>query len=328
MQSTPPKIQKTMASIPQEKEVAEDLSPFFLVYTDGTISRFGEDWVSPPSFDPVTGVTSKDVIISSDTGVSARLYLPKLPSPQTKLPLFIYFHGGAFCIGKASSTFYHQYLNYLVSEANVVAVSVDYRRPPEDPLPTAYDDAWDVIKRAVGSLDEWLSSHADFERVYLGGDSAGANIAYNMAMRAGARGGEVEDLRIEGLVLLHPCFWGTQRTESESEVPKFTAVIDRVWPFAHPTSVGNDDPLINPLGRGAPRVSTLGCARALVCVAGKDMLRDRARGYYEALGESGWEGEAEFFASEGEGHCFFLLGGESDSAKALMARIVSFINRR
>ncbi|KAK1305417.1 putative carboxylesterase 2 [Acorus calamus] len=315
-----------MASIPHEKEVAEDLSPFFLIHTDGTISRFGEDWVSPPSFDPVTGVTSKDVIVSSDTGVSARLYLPKLSSPQTKLPLFIYFHGGAFCIGKASSTFYHQYLNHLVSEANVVAVSVDYRRPPEDPLPTAYDDAWDVIKRAVSRSKAGASTSGC--RAMQTSKGAGANIAYNMAMRAGARDGEVEDLRIEGLVLLHPYFWGTQRTESESEDPKFTAVIDRVWPFAHPTSVGNDDPLINPLGRGAPCVSTLGCARALVCVAGKDALRDRARGYYEALGESGWDGEAEFFASEGEGHCFFLLGEESDGAKALMARIVSFINRR
>ncbi|KAK1324807.1 putative carboxylesterase 2 [Acorus calamus] len=319
-----------MVSTHQEKQVVEDLSPFFLLYSDGTISRFGEDLVSPPSLDPLTGVTSKDVIVSSDTGVIARLYLPKLSSPQTKLPLFIFFHGGAFCMWRPSSTAYHQYINSLTSQANVVAVSIDYRRPPEHPLPTAYDDSWDAVKWALshaeggGGPDAWLSDHVDFDKVYLAGDSAGANIAHNMAMRARGVG---KDLKFEGVVVLHPYFWGTDVTEAEAEDPSLASVIGRIWKFVHPTSVGNDDPLINPVGPDAPSLSGIGCRRVLVCVAGKDLLRDRGRRYYEALIGSGWDGEVELWVSEGVGHCFFLMDGTSESSKDLMARVAGFLGR-
>jgi hypothetical protein len=86
-------------------EVAHDHSPFLKIYKDGRIERIVGTEIAPPSLDPQTGVESKDVVISPETGVSARLYIPK--TTPKKLPLLVYFHGGGFCIETAFSPQYH-----------------------------------------------------------------------------------------------------------------------------------------------------------------------------------------------------------------------------
>ena len=72
-------------------------------------------------------------------------------------------------------------------QANVIAVSVNYRKAPEHPLPTAYEDSWAGLQRIVshcghGGPEAWSNEHADFQRVFLAGDSAGSNIVHNLGM--------------------------------------------------------------------------------------------------------------------------------------------------
>ncbi|KAK1273098.1 putative carboxylesterase 2 [Acorus gramineus] len=282
-----------MGSTRPNKQVMEDLSPFFLIYDDGTIERLsGTDFV-PPSFDQTTGVTSRDVLISPDSGVSARLYLPNPNGPPRKLPLLVYFHGGGFCIGTTACSIYHHHLNKLASDAEVFIVSVDYRRPPEHPLPTAYDDSWAVLNWAVTQAhegsDPWFAAHVDVGRIFIGGDSAGGNIAHNVAMRAG-ESGLAHGAKLDGMALVHPYFWGEELMRVESTHP-MKAVVDRVWTFANPGSSGLDDPMINPVGPGAPSLTGLGCGRVLVCVAEMDVLSGPDWMYHEALVKSGWDGE-------------------------------------
>ena len=97
----------------------------------------------PPSHeDPETGMSAKDITISEIPTISARLYLPKLTQPNQKLPILVYFHGRAFIVESAFSSDHHRYLNDLVSQGQVVAVSVEYRLAPEHSLPIAYEDSW------------------------------------------------------------------------------------------------------------------------------------------------------------------------------------------
>ena len=61
---------------------------------------------------------------------------------------------------------------------------------PEHPISTAYEDSWAALRwvashRENGGLEAWLNDHADFKRVFLGGESASANIVHNLAMVAG-----------------------------------------------------------------------------------------------------------------------------------------------
>ena len=133
----------------------------------------------------------------------------QIPKTTQKLPLLIYIHGGAFCICSPFNPIYHNHLTTVVAEANVVALSVHYRLAPEHPLPIAYDDSWAVIQWAAShakgnGTEPWLNDHADLERVSFAGDSAGANLAHNMAMRVGA--GKLDGLNLNGMALIHPFF--------------------------------------------------------------------------------------------------------------------------
>ncbi|KAK1320838.1 putative carboxylesterase 12 [Acorus calamus] len=312
-------------------DIVEDFSPFFWVYKDGRVGILRPDESVPPSTDPRTGVCSKDVLVLPKSDVSARLYLPNLlTSAHQRLPLLITFHGRGFCLGSrislVPSAEFHQHrlphfspskvirraLNALVAEAGIVALSVGYLIQ------------WAVSHSRGGGPEAWLMDHVDFGRVFLSGDSAGANIAYNMAMRAGKLR-LAHDVRLRGLILNHPYLWGSDVTNSEAKNPELKSVIDRIWLFGNPNATGLDDPMINPVAAGGPSLSRIGCEKVLVCVAEMDILGDRGWIYYEALLKSGWGGKVEFFESEGEEHCFYVGNIESENSKILLKKLASFM---
>ncbi|KAL7246835.1 hypothetical protein ACSBR2_001863 [Camellia fascicularis] len=299
-------------------EILQDFPPLFRIYKNGHVERFKITQILPPSDDPQTGVRSKDSLISPENAVSARLFLPKTTHLHRKLPLLIYIHGGAFSIESAFSPLYHHYVTSLAAAAKVIAVSIEYRLAPEHPVPACYDDSWSVLqwvtRHANGSIpdpDPWLVDHADFTRVFLAGDSAGANIAHNMAVRAGVDG-LGSGLKIVGVVLVQPFFGNDE--------------IDKLWMLICPETSGINDPRLNPAADPG-LLAKLGCTRVLVCVAGKDHLRERGWSYYEALKKSEWGGSVEIEETEGEPHVFHLFDPACEKARTLMKRVVSFMNQ-
>ncbi|KAL1533801.1 putative carboxylesterase 2 isoform X2 [Salvia divinorum] len=306
----------------EAKIIVHDVRPYLRVYQDGTVERLLGTGFAPPSLDPSTAVSSKDILLHPETALSARLYLPT-PTPTAKLPLVLYFHGGAFCISSSADPNYHSMLNNLVRRASVLLVSVDYRLAPEHPLPAAYHDSWSALLSLSSSPDPWIAQHADFNRVFLAGDSAGANIAHHLAIRAGRR--EL-GFQISGALMVQPYFWGEEAIGAERENPVFKAVVDGWWRFVCPSERGCDDPMINPFVEGAPGMEGSGCGRVLVCVAGNDILRERGRLYYKVLCESKREGKAELFETEGEDHVFHIIDPTSQNSTDLLQRCAEFIN--
>ncbi|KAI4965590.1 tuliposide A-converting enzyme 1, chloroplastic-like [Hordeum vulgare subsp. vulgare] len=315
----------TPAATADDDEIMYESMPRLRVYKS-RVERYpaGSDFVAA-STDAVTGVASRDTAISPN--VSARLYLPRLDTADAvdaRLPVLVYYHGGGFCLFSAFDSTYHAYLNAFAALAHALVVSVEYRLAPEHPVPAAYADSWDALAWVVSHSsgaghDPWLARHADPSRLYLGGDSAGANIAHHVAMRAGAS--------IRGLVLVHPYFLGSDEVGSDGLDPAMRERLGRLWRVACPAAAGEDDPLINPLADGAPGLEALACGRVLVCVAGADVLRDRGRAYYDRLGASGWRGEAEMWQAPGKGHRFHLLEPGCDEAVAQDTAISGFLNR-
>ncbi|CAK9176986.1 unnamed protein product [Ilex paraguariensis] len=247
-----------------KQEVTHEVLPYLKVYKDGTIERLAGPDVVPAAFDPQTGVLSKDIEIMLDAKVSARLYRPNLINDQTnnqKLPLVVYFHGGAFLICSTGEPV----------------------KAPEHPFPTAYNDSWDVLQwvasHAYGAGSEaWLTDNTDFGQVLLVGDSAGANTAHHRAIRHQCSNHAIR-LKLAGIVLIHPYFWGVEPIGSEVTDLVRKSMVDKWWQFVCPSNRGNDDLLINPFANGAPSLESLECDRVLVCVAEKDTLRDRGRLY-------------------------------------------------
>ena len=298
-------------------DVAENFSPLFVIHHDGRVQRLKGTETLPPSVDTSTGVSSKDVIIDSSTGVSARVFLPPISSStDQKLPLLVYFHGGAFCIDSTTSPLYHHYLNSLTSKANVICVSIDYRLAPEHPLPAAYADCNAALSWVYAKTDPWIIQHADFGRVFLAGDSAGANIAHNVAMEEG--------VNIEGVVAVHPYFWITPTIGEKFWLNDWNERLCRkVYPSGQNII---QEPRINPGAEGAKSMKELGCRKILVCIAGDDFLREQGEGYVEILKGGEFSGSVEVLISPGEEHVFHLFHPEREKAKELMQRIVEFVN--
>ncbi|KAH7575210.1 hypothetical protein ACOSP7_005337 [Xanthoceras sorbifolium] len=310
-----------------DSELALDLSPMMRIYKDGRVERLMGTETVPPSFDPKTNVESKDIVCSAEHDLSVRLYLPRNTHQNQKLPLLVYFHGGSFLLGSAFSPGYQKYLNSLVSEANIIAVSVDYRLAPEHPLPAAYSDSWTALKWVASHVnqqgpEDWLNHHANFERVFLSGDSAGANIAHRMAIKHGHEE-KLEVVNVNGIILCNPYFWGSEIIAGEIDDISKREKGEILWQVACPSSVGVDDPWLNPAKD--PNLGQLGCSRVQVFVSEKDLLRERGWYYAQKLRESGWSGNQEVTDFQGEDHDFHLFKPNCEKAVAMLKSIVSFI---
>nr|AEP68102.1 CXE protein [Hevea brasiliensis] len=310
------------------KDVSLEVFPYLRVYKDGTIERYAGTEVTPAGFDSQTGVLSKDIFLTTpQTTLSARIYRPQFINNNQKLPLLVYYHGGAFCIASPAEPKYQNCLNQLVSKAKIIVVSVDYRLAPEHPLPAAYEDSWASLQWLVahvnGGIEEWLEDYADFERVFLAGDSAGANIAHQLALR-------MKDFpnmkRLQGIAMIHPYFWGKEPIGEEANESLKKSMVDNWWMFVCPSNKGCDDPYINPFVKGAPSLKGLASESVLVFVAEKDILCERGKLYYEKLVKSGWKGKAEIVETKGEDHVFHIFNPDCENAHLLIKRWAAFIN--
>ncbi|KAF3786727.1 putative CCR4-associated factor 1-like protein 10 [Nymphaea thermarum] len=74
----------------------------------------------PTGVDPETGVSTKDVVISPQTGVAVHLFLLSHPNPpppnRKKLLILIHFHGGGFCGGSTFNRVAHNHLTALSAQ--------------------------------------------------------------------------------------------------------------------------------------------------------------------------------------------------------------------
>ncbi|GMY06006.1 probable carboxylesterase 1 [Fagus crenata] len=216
--------------------------------------------------------------------------------PEITCPVLCPQGGGGFCFESAFSPRLHNYVSTLAAEADVIAVSVEYRLAPEHPIPACYDDSWAALQwvasHAKGNGPEaWLNHHADLDRVFIAGDSAGG-------------------VKLIGVVLVHPYFGGTDD--------------DKMWLYMCPENGGLEDPRLKPAVEDLAR---LGCERVLVFVAEKDHLREVGWRYYEELKKSGWGGNLQIVENEGEDHCFHLADLSYVKAQALVKQFASFIKQ-
>ncbi|GLT37004.1 hypothetical protein SLA2020_113480 [Shorea laevis] len=285
---------------------------FFRVYKDGRVELFHPHWDTIPPFDdPITGVRSKDVTISSEPPVSARIFVPRVTTPGQKFPLLFYIHGGGFSIMSAFHPSHHEFCSTVVAKAGVIVVSVEYGLFPSRPIPACYEDSWAALQWVAGHVngngpDPWLNDHTDFNRIFIGGNSAGGNISHTLAVRVGSIG--LPGAKVVGVSLVHPFFGGTED--------------DQMWLYMCPTNGGLEDPRLKPPPEDLAR---LGCERVLIFVAENDHLNVVGKNYYEELKKSGWGGEVEIVETAGEVHNFHLRNSSTDKAVELVNKFVSFI---
>ncbi len=193
-------------------------------------------------------------------------------------PVLVFYHGGGYVIGDLDT---HDYVcRKLANAAKCAVVSVDYRLAPEHKFPAAVDDSAAALR--------WVVDHADIlridrDRVAVGGDSAGGNLAANMALMA--RNGDVPKIVFQ--LLLYP---GTDMHMTQpsyrrdfSNFPLSTEACQYFLGHYLRSEADKADWRASPLL--AP--SFTGLAPALVLTAGYDPVSDEGMAYANRLNESG-----------------------------------------
>ena len=123
-------------------------------------------------------VRTDDIVIPDAAGEDnpARVYTPQGEGP---FPLILYFHGGGWVIADLDT--YDATPRAMAAQTHAIVVSAHYRQAPEHRLPAAHDDAF--------SAWHWLVENAaslggDPHKLAVMGESAGANLALNVSIRA------------------------------------------------------------------------------------------------------------------------------------------------
>lgn len=220
------------------------------------------------------GLDVETRFIDGPRPVRVRIYRPRASQP---LPALVYMHGGGWVIGSIDS--HDSITAAIAADTPCVVVSVDYARAPEHPFPAPMEDcravvAWTFANAAVIGVDP--------AAIFVGGDSAGGNLA--AAMTIAFRDGPG---RLRGQLLLYPCVdVDFQRPSyiSEAQAPYLKAV-EMIWFWNQycPDARQRENPLAAPM-----RCEDLsGLPPAFVVVAEHDPLRDDGHVYAERLRAAG-----------------------------------------
>lgn len=113
--------------------------------------------------------------------IPARLYFPSTGQPEaTKLPLYIYLHGGGYLFGSIETEDAHCRL--ISVQVPCIVLNVDYRHTPEWQFPTPFEDVFDAVDWITGSRRA-KDFRIDLDNVVIGGVSAGATMALAVATK-------------------------------------------------------------------------------------------------------------------------------------------------
>lgn len=105
-------------------------------------------------------------------GVDVRVLRADAPTA-----VYVHCHSGGWTIGAAAGQ--DARLEQIVAAAGVTVVSVDYRLAPENPFPAGLDDCEAALRWVV----EEGAVQFGTDRVLVGGESAGANLALSALIR-------------------------------------------------------------------------------------------------------------------------------------------------
>jgi acetyl esterase len=197
--------------------------------------------------------------------IPVRLYEPH-DRPAATSDAFVFLHGGGWAIGDLDTG--DLGARALAAGLAMRVISVDYRLAPEHPFPAGLDDCMAVVRAAIAGTSG---------SVYVGGESAGANLSAVAAMLC-----RDEGLRLAGQFLINPgvdllADTPSRRRLGHSEGLSMAAIAMFTAMYAGKGDAA--DPRMSPL-RAA---SLAGVAPCFVTTAGFDPLLDEGVAYAQRL---------------------------------------------
>ena len=230
----------------------------------------------PVRSDDRVEVTTERVPVADGDEIRVLVMRPRVL--KNNAPCLFYIHGGGFYF--ASAPYHFAFAREYALRAGCVVVYPDYRLAPKHPYPAAAEDC--------RSAYLWMTEHAaqlgiDANRIAVGGDSAGGDLAAVMTLMARDLGGVQPMFQM----LIYPVTDRCMQTESAiryRDVPVWNAALsEKMWAYYLPTLPAEHIEYASPME--AP--SFEGLPEAYVEVAEFDSLRDEGLAYADALEAAG-----------------------------------------
>jgi acetyl esterase len=260
--------------------------------------------------DPSTLAAVRSVEDSQIAGpagqIPIRIYRPDVDGPVATIA---FFHGGGFVIGDLDT--HDDHARLICHDVGVVVVSVDYRLAPEHKFPAGFEDCL--------AATEWVAANADTlggdpDKIVVGGDSAGGNLAAAVALAARESGP-----KLAAQFLIYPGVDFSEDADYPSRIENaegfFLTAEDMLWFSGHylPQETNLNDPRASTI-----RAENLaGAAPAVIGTGEFDPLRDEGEAYAKALADAGVEVRLQRY--NGLIHGFYGLGVHSTAAAAAVA---------
>ncbi|HYS41523.1 MAG TPA: alpha/beta hydrolase [Pseudonocardiaceae bacterium] len=270
--------------------------------------------------EPVADVLD-DTIPGPGGPIPIRIYRPSAERPSGRdggeraLPVLVYFFGGGWTLGTIDTS--DGVCRALTNAVGCVTITVGYRLAPEHKFPAAVHDCH--------AATAWVAAHAtelgvDPDRIAVGGDSAGGNLAAAVTLLARAQGP-----RLAHQLLVYP------NTDYLSDTPSLRENNDPFlfnrnssdWYWGHYLASPQDgvDPLASPLRA----TDHAGLPSATVLTAEYDPLRDQAEAYAGRLTDAGVSVTLSRYS--GMVHGFFTMSGVLDAARDAVAEAAGCLRK-
>lgn len=230
------------------------------------------------------------------------------PGPMSGLPVLVYAHGGGWVMCGLET---HDALcREIAVRAGVVVVSVDYRLAPEHPFPAPLEDFVAAARWVVGNASQ---VGGDPDRVAVGGDSAGGNLAAAACLVARDSGGP----RLAAQWLAYPGLDGASQRRSWAEYangPLLTVENARTMWRMYAAGTDLRHPYLSPLHA----MSSAGLPPTILITPQHDHGHDDAAAYAQQLREHGVA--VQFESCEGLCHGFLSLIARVPAASEVLDR--------
>lgn len=199
------------------------------------------------------------------------------PSSASNAPAIVYFHGGGWVLNFLD--IYDASLARLANQSGATIISVNYQKAPEHPFPIPFDDCYATLLWVIANATE-LS--IDPRRIGVAGDSAGANLASGVAIKA-----RDNEIALAFQLLIYPC--NDRNFETESYIENATGYglstqsMQWFWDQYLQGSQHDTNPYAVPMRAG----SFSGVAPAIIITAQYDPLISDGKNYAALLERDG-----------------------------------------
>jgi acetyl esterase len=241
-------------------------------------------------------VITHEFFTSLTADILVSIYTPPT-SVEGKRAGLVYFHGGGWVINYIGK--YHAQLAAMAKKTNSIIVSVNYQKAPEHKFPIPFDDCYAGLEWTVANAER-LGINLD--KLGVGGDSAGGNLASAVALAARDRG----KIKLAYQWLIYPCN-GPEFVDSPN-VPNAEGygLTQRGMKWLWEMYLNGEEDRSNPYAVPHAAKSLVGLPPTIIITAEFDVLKADGLAYAEKLKTAG--NDVVYKDCPGMIHGFFNLG--------------------